>query len=80
MVAGFIVLSCMTFVLGLAIGLIVGRLSNIRARTCGTIYVDCSDPDGRPDMFLESHAQVAELIARKHVMCDVVMMRSNSHK
>lgn len=80
MVAGFIALSCMMFALGLVIGLIIATLRRIRIMTCGTIYIDCSDPDGRPNMFLESNVQVAELVARKRVMCDVVMTRQNSHK
>jgi hypothetical protein len=80
MEAGFIVISCMVFALGLAVGITIATLRRIRAITYGTIYVDCSDPDGIPNMFLESNVQVAELVSRKRVMCDVVVVRYNSRK
>lgn len=86
MVTGFIVLSVMMAIVGLVVGMLVGKAIVTRryARdtqyTQGTINVDCSASTTRPCLFLGSSIPVEEIMTRSYVTFDIKVLHLDSHE
>lgn len=86
MEAGFIALAVLMTVIGVIVGLLIGKktaerryLSDTRY-TQGTLNVDYSDPEFEPGLFLGLGVPVKDVITRKYVTLDINVMTQNSHK
>lgn len=70
--AGFIMLMVVTgFVLGIAVGILIGNARMSNMETQGIIRADYSDPEDGPYLFLEPSVPIAGIVARKRVVFDV---------
>lgn len=70
--AGFIMLMVVTgFVLGIAVGILIGNARTSNMKTQGIIHADYSDPEDGPYLFLEPSVPIAGIVARKRVVFDV---------
>ena len=87
MEAGFVLLIAIAaLILGIAVGILIGkreverRYSTDTRYTQGTLNIDCSDPEFKPNIFLGLSMPVDNLITRKYVSLDVKIMTQNSHE
>lgn len=86
MEAGFIALAVLMTVIGVIVGLLIGKKTAERRYlsdaqyTQGTLNVDCSDPEFEPGLFLGLGVPVKDVITRKYVTLDINVMTQNSHK
>lgn len=86
MEAGFIVLGVLVVVVGVAIGMIIGksiaerRYTRETQYTQGTLNVDCSDPEFEPGLFLGLAVPVRDIVSRKYVVLDVDVFSHDSRK
>ena len=83
---GFIVLIVIMTIIGVIVGLIIGKKTSKRRYlndtqyTQGTLNVDCSESDFKPDIFLALGVPVNDVIARKYVALDVNVFQKKSHE
>lgn len=86
MEAGFIALLALTLIIGVAVGLLIGkkiaerRYINETQYTQGTLDVDCSDSEFGPSLFLGLAVPVKDVIKRKYITFDVNVLFKNSHE
>lgn len=86
METGFIILSIVTLLIGVVIGLIIGKVATRRQYlrdvqyTQGTLNVDCSISNAQPGMFLALGTPVDDVMSRKYIALDVNIIRPNSHE
>lgn len=86
MEAGFIVLLALMTIIGVIVGIRIGKAKADRRYaqdtnyTQGTLNVDCSDPEFEPGLFLGLAVPVSSIISRKYVKLDVNVMLQNSQK
>lgn len=80
MEAGFIILVIMAGVIGLVIGILIGKTSDKNKATQGILNVDYSDPDDGPYLFLELNTPIAEIVSREQAIFDVRNIASNTHE
>lgn len=67
----FIIVATLFFLLGIVVGKVVNRSSNVE----GILNVDCSDPADGPYLYLELTVPIAEIVDKKHVTFDVHIIR-----
>lgn len=86
METGFIILSIVMLLIGVIVGLFIGKAVTKRRYlrdtqyTQGTLNVDCSISNTQPGLFLGLGTSVEDIMSRKYVSLDVHMIRPNSHE
>lgn len=86
MEAGFIVLLVLMTIIGVVVGLLIGKKVTQRQYlrdtqyTQGTLDVDCSNPEFEPGLYLGLGVPVKDVATRKYVTFDVNVLFNNSHK
>jgi hypothetical protein len=86
MEAGFIALAILMLVVGVVVGMLVGktraerRYAKDTQYTQGTLNIDCSEPEFEPGLFLGLAIPVKDVVSRKYIMLDVNVMLQDSHK
>ena len=83
---GFIALIVIMTVIGVVVGLILGKKAAKRQYlhdtqyTQGTLNIDCGDPEFEPSIFLGLGVPVKDVIRRKYVTLDVNVLLEKSHE
>lgn len=71
METGFVILVFAVAVIGVIIGIFIGRSMGNSYSTQGVINVDYSDPDDGPYLFLELNTSIADVVSKKQAIFDV---------
>lgn len=83
---GFIALIVIMTIVGVVVGIIIGKKASERRYlhdtqfTQGTLNIDCGDPEFEPGIFLGLGVPVKDVIARKYVILDVNVLQNKSHE
>lgn len=80
MEAGYIILAIVMCAAGVLIGIMIERVRTRNKKTQGTIYAYYDDPNGDPFLGLEYNVSINDIVSRKRVLFDVIVMDENSHK
>lgn len=75
MEAGFIALAAICMVIGIVIGITVGKMKAAKVGSYGVLHIDCSDVDSEPWMYLEARTSVGEITSKKQVTFDVHIIK-----
>lgn len=83
---GFIIFIVIMTIIGIVVGLIIGKKTTERRYlrdtqyTHGTLNIDCSDPEFEPGIFLGLGVPVNDVITRKYITFDVNVLSKKSHE
>lgn len=83
---GFIALVVVMTIIGVVVGLIIGKQITQRRYlrdtqyTQGTLNIDCGDSEFEPGIFLALGVPVMDVITRKYVNLDVNVLNKKSHE
>lgn len=79
MEAGFIaliiVISALAMVLGIFLGISMGKTKTVPSKSQGVVHVDCKDSDGTPWLYLEARVPISDIASQKQVTFDVNVIR-----
>lgn len=74
-------------ILALAVGILIGifvgivfHIRHVNKGYAGTLVLDCSDSDTKPDIYLELNQEASFLEGLDSVSMDVRVINVNSHK
>jgi hypothetical protein len=83
---GFILLVVVMTIIGVIVGLIIGKKTADRRYlrdtqyTQGTLNIDCGDPEFEPGIFLGLGVPVKDVIMRKYIILDINVLQKKSHE
>ena len=72
-------LIAVSLLVGILIGVPIGKKKKITSESRGTLYVKLDAPDGQ-GLFLEQLVSPSVIASEKTVLFDVIVIRSNSHE
>ena len=76
MESGFVALiAIVAIVLGIVLGVVIERLRKRHTNSQGILFVDCSDPQYEPSLFLNATVPIEEIVVRKQVVFNVNVLR-----
>lgn len=76
---GYIIAALIGIVVGIELGIVIGRIRNDRGIT-GTVYVVKDDMTGEAYPYLESNVLIEDLALMRHATFYIKTVRQNSHK
>ena len=80
MEAGFIVLAIVTAIIGVIVGTILEKRKHKKRESRGVLFVEYSDPDHDPGMFLKASVPADVIASQKEVLFDVRVIGQFSRK
>lgn len=75
MEAGFILAIAIVLVIGVIVGMLIAGKRKKNEESQGVLFVDCSDREYEPSLYLNATVPIDDIVSRKQVTFDVNIIK-----